>query len=583
MFLFMFFLALVPLVAATLVTIKNTQDAMEEKIISQNMALMSWVDGEFYGNVERIDEALTAFYFDKDLDFYNEKAWGTSWQTDAVNYFKTKLRAYLLSNLRDFITVSYYTYESGRVFHASYEADFVADFITDEEMAMKDVMSKDNSLYYLPLTLEDGSIAMDGPYLSKVYKRFDDQEVIGRLVVKLNWNLFERATELLTVEDGSVVLFLDGTGIVIYEEGYESLAKDTAETYFSLSLENPDSAYNTVGDYYVFHQWLSEDLVLIKRIPTSLASDLYHELLPSQLMIIFVTGLVMVIIVFFLGSRLIDPLRRLADSMQNIDKILEGEERPTLVAKSNDEIKVLEQSYHFMIDKIKDLIDREYKQRIETQSAQLMALQAQINPHFMYNTLQMIGAMSVERGFMGIYNVINAFSKMMRYNMQFTEEMVTMEQELTNMNQYLQIQQMRFDKKLSVIQDVEEGIGNCMLPKLSLQPVVENCFKYGFTKGSQDWHIHISAYTESSIMIVKIRDNGQGMAKLDLLEIQKRLADTKGHIFEDADQLGLKNIDARIKLHNVVDDACGVTIESIQGQYTEVTIRTKEVRRRGVL
>lgn len=568
--------ALLPLIAATVITFKNSKDAMEQKIISQNADLMAWVYDDFTSNIDRMNGVMTAFFFDRDMPFYDAKAYeGSPWKNEAVQFFKTKMRSNLLANLNDINTIHYYSYQSNKHFSANYEKDFIVESI-DSAMIEKEMpYDVDNELYYID-EKSDGAL-VSGPYLKKFYKRFENSEVLGALTIKLNMNLFERASEVLLSEEGSVVGFFDSKGRILFSSD-TSINTDKSKKYLEKIKKEKEKDYYIIEDEYIFYKQVSPEIYLIKTIPRTVATDFYRNILLSQLLIIILTGVIALIVVFVFGARLTKPLVTLAESMENIDLILQDDIKPLSFAKSKDEIWMLEQSYQSMIKRIKALIDKEYWQQIEIQNAHLLALQAQINPHFMYNTLQMIGSMAVENNIMEIYDVVSAFAKMMRYSMQLTEELVLIEQELENMNQYLQIQQKRFDNKLIIEQEYPELIRKNLIPKLSLQPIVENCFKYGFATSRKIWCIKVKMYEQADDLIITIKDNGKGINDEDMKEIQEKLTKHSKNSFFNNEKIGLKNIDSRIKLHFGDEEKYGLKIESKQNEYTKVTMMMKVVR-----
>lgn len=568
--------AIVPLTVATIITNQNSREAMEKEILRQNSSQIEWVNSEFSNNVERIDEALTAFYFDNNIQFYlNKISDGDTLKSMGVTFFQNKLNNYLLANYRDFESVSFYIFEEGKAYHASIEKIFRVEAISKNYLNEESVFNFEDNLFYINNCKFNKSLTkdevVDGPYMTIFKKRFEDQKIIAALVVKLKWRLFDKAIDLLNIEKGNRIFFVYSNGKVIYNNGKDTIKQDYLQDILkNIKVEKKEN-YFKIADDYVFYEQLSSDLFLIKTIPISIASDFYRKTLYSQLIIIFITGFLIISITIFLGRYLTKPILTLTHSMRDIDNLLNSKTLPASKVKSNDEIKVLEESYLVMLQKIKDLIDLEYKQKIEMQSAQLMALQAQINPHFMYNTLQMIGAMAVEKNSPEIYQIISAFSNMMRYNMRMVEELVTIDQELDNVDNYLKIQQMRFDRKLKINYEIEEGVKQYKIPKLSIQPIVENCFKHGFIKSSQEWTINIKVRQADEMVIIKISDNGQGIEPDKLREIRHDLQQSTNTIFNHLENLGLKNIDSRIKLF--YGPEFGLGIDSISGTGTEVIMK----------
>ncbi len=416
----------------------------------------------------------------------------------------------------------------------------------------------------------------NGPYISKYYRRFEDRKVMATIIIKLNWNMFEKAFELLDNEKDNAIYFVNGEGKLISGH-YKSAPKqeELIQLIQSIQETKRDKNYFLWDDNYVFYEQFSESTYIIKTIPKRIISASYIKTLNTQVAIIIVTGLLILFFTISLGITITKPITVLAKSMQNI----EGDFDRALTnwvpqVKSNDEIKILEQSYFFMLKKIKILIDEEYKQKIEMQSAQLMALQAQINPHFMYNTLQMIGAMAIEDESPQIYEVISAFGNMMRYNMRLDQDIVTIEEELDNVKNYLKIQQLRFDNKLVVSYELEEVVRAYKIPKLSIQPLVENAFKHAFVKKIREWHLSIIITEKDGEVLIHVQDNGKGISKEKLLELHDIFKTSIHSMFNCTENLGLKNIDSRLKLYFGLQ--YGLTVESIQGLGTQVQMKIKE-------
>lgn len=578
----MLLIGVVPLTIATVISYQNSKQAIEKEVLGQNSSKIKWVNDEIKDNLERIDEALTAFYYDNDVQFYLSKVGkGDILKNLGSAYFRDKLKSYMLANYRDFKTVSFYVVEDRIVYQHSMEGGSSTGNLSEDFMTQNEVLNAGGSLFVYKKSLNENSKDIeniDGPYLTKYYKRFDDQKVMSILVTKIKWDIFDKAVTHLNIEKGSKVFYLNKNGKIV--EGLKRVTS-SKEDYLPMlrQIEQFEGSGNffLMDDHYVFFEQMTDDLYLVKTIPKSIVSESYIKTLNSQMIIIIVTGLLIIMITIFIGMRITKPITMLAKSMQNIEGHINNDDLAELiVVKSNDEIKILEQSYRMMLRKIKELIDQEYKQKIELQSAHLLALQAQINPHFMYNTLQMIGSMAVAKNSPEIYQIITAFSKMMRYNMRLTEEMVTIEEELQNVINYLKIQEMRFNNQLRISYIVEEQTKVYKIPKLTLQPIVENCFKHGFSNNKRAWEIQIEILEKESAIEICIRDNGEGISKQRINEISKFLALSNNTISKDIENLGLKNIDSRIKLY--FDMHYGLTIEGNEGFGTRVTMRIGKIR-----
>jgi two-component system sensor histidine kinase YesM len=166
------------------------------------------------------------------------------------------------------------------------------------------------------------------------------------------------------------------------------------------------------------------------------------------------------------------PIIRLANSM----KAVEFQNFNVEVSRiRSDEIGTLERRFNSMLQRIKELIQFEYKSKIEKRTAQLKVMQAQINPHFLYNALQSIGGVALSKKVPEIYEHIRAISDLFRYSVKMKDDLVTITAEIEQINNYLHIQKLRFQSNLQIHVEMDYECNDFLIPKFALQPIVENC------------------------------------------------------------------------------------------------------------
>jgi two-component system sensor histidine kinase YesM len=146
---------------------------------------------------------------------------------------------------------------------------------------------------------------------------------------------------------------------------------------------------------------------------------------------------------------------------------------------SRDEIGLLERGYNSMMQRIRELIEHEYQREIEVKNAQLMALQAQINPHFLNNTLLMVGGLALSKGVPEIYRIAKGIGDLLRYSIGSGAEPASLADELTHARNYLLIQEQRFLGRCKIAVDAEDPLPRLLLPRFALQPLIENAFEHG--------------------------------------------------------------------------------------------------------
>lgn len=203
-----------------------------------------------------------------------------------------------------------------------------------------------------------------------------------------------------------------------------------------------------------------------------------------------------------------------------------------------------------LIDDNATKADREYSLAMLKKQAEIKALQNQINPHFLYNTLDCIRGMAIEQGADNIEEMTRALSGMFRYSISRKGKTKTlMEEELANVNNYLRIQQYRFRNKINITETIDPAAKKCCVPKLLIQPIVENAVFYGLEPKTGERNLNIEAYCTGKKLIVKVEDNGVGMSFDKLRTINDAMC--SGVSMGDngrGTQLGIVNVNERLRL-----------------------------------
>lgn len=203
-----------------------------------------------------------------------------------------------------------------------------------------------------------------------------------------------------------------------------------------------------------------------------------------------------------------------------------------------------------LIDDNATKADREYSLAMLKKQAEVKALQNQINPHFLYNTLDCIRGMAIEQGADNIEEMTRALSGMFRYSISRKgKTKALMEEELANVNNYLRIQQYRFRNKINITETIDPAAKKCCVPKLLIQPIVENAVFYGLEPKTGERNLNIEAYCTGKKLIVKVEDNGVGMSFDKLRTINDAMC--SGVSMGDngrGTQLGIVNVNERLRL-----------------------------------
>lgn len=283
-------------------------------------------------------------------------------------------------------------------------------------------------------------------------------------------------------------------------------------------------------------------------------------------------GVTVLIITIILSHYLTSPITALSRFMGNHKnhKLITTEK----YLNRNDEIGILYNEYNNMIEEINLRIKNEYQNKLITLDSQMKSLEAQINSHFLFNTLESINSIAEIEEVPRISTMSLALGNMFRYSIKTDSELVSLRDEIHHINDYLSIQKIRYPDRFDVNYHIPDDLKNKKVLKLILQPLVENALNHGFNRCSVTGTIDIYGYTKENNIIIEVIDNGLGMDSDNLKNIQTLLA--KPIEFtemgrRDKQSIGIKNIHSRIQLYYGI--GYGLTIESEENKGTTIRIQ----------
>ena len=247
-----------------------------------------------------------------------------------------------------------------------------------------------------------------------------------------------------------------------------------------------------------------------------------------------------------------------------------------------DEIGTLYNEYNAMVESLNAAVKQDYHNKLVNLDAQMKSLEARINSHFLFNTLESINSMAELEDNEQIATMSQALGNMFRYTLKTKSELVSVQDELNHVNDYVTIQRIRFDERFRLEVDMEDSFKQEQVLKLILQPLVENALYHGLKYCSCGDLISIIGRKEGDYLIIHVRDNGMGMDKETLKLLQERLMEEAS--FTELGQrnkqsIGLKNIHSRIELY--YGRGYGLSITSEEGNFTDVQIKLPILKREG--
>lgn len=412
--------------------------------------------------------------------------------------------------------------------------------------------------------------------VKKIYNYKSGKE-IGCLIIHMNSDILGNVLQSVNSNEYQQCLIIDNNKKIIYHPDSDYIGTQYREARVSelLTVQNGYMESLSEKGYLVFSTSPVTGWSVVCVVDNEYIMDSINRL---RLFLILTALFCVILSVYFASyiSRTIsDPVARLQRKMHQVG---EGDFDIRAATGASDEIGQLTMSFDKMVERTKQLIENVYQSEIYQKEAELNALQAQINPHFLYNTLQTIDMMAEEEEADEISDACQALSKIFRYSINRGQEFVHVQDELVHIENYMLIQKLRFGNKLDVRYDIQEDCRELYIVKLLIQPMVENAVVHGMENVLDRCLVTIRVYRDRDCLYAEVEDNGTGIGTEQLDHLNEKLAQSgEQKMVHEVDyvkshrSIGLENTNARIKLY--FGQEYGITITSEEGTGTKVRIR----------
>jgi len=396
--------------------------------------------------------------------------------------------------------------------------------------------------WYTKVSQADGAWAIIPPHNPDYYMENNPQQyfsvarlirepntnrLLGLIKIDMKMDVFKQILSNVKFEEKCSLSVMDSNNELFYNE--RSCTQDPTMEQILLETKLPNESFAkdvtvqgkrflTVVDYSDF-----TGLKVISFIPVSslLKDTITLRNFTVLLAIVFLVAAGLLAIYF--SYHISRPLDRLKKKMMLVQR---GDFQQTVPVESQDEIGQLSRGFNRMTEEIDRLVKEVYEIGLKEKEAELAALQSQINPHFIYNTLESINMIAIGKQNYEVSDMVTALGKMLRYTVDKYDRMVLLKEELDSVASYVKIQKMRYGERLRVVFDLEEGIERYSMPKLLLQPLVENAIYHGIGDQEQGGTIWITALRFDHYLLVTVKDDGVGMTDEQLEHLRSSLAST---------------------------------------------------------
>ena len=286
--------------------------------------------------------------------------------------------------------------------------------------------------------------------------------------------------------------------------------------------------------------------------------------------IVYTVGIILFImfLLFYITNPILRQINELADGMNQVEGGNLAVQVKQTIHLPREGVEIVE-GFNSMVKKLGTMVEQVKQSTVEQKNAELSAMEAQIDPHFLYNTLDNINWKALEREEYEISNMVGALADILRYSIRNPGETVSIGQELYWLSQYVMLQKEKLEQPLEVVTDVPEEIKVCRIHKLLLQPFLENAIKHGFYKKTGTCRLTIRMRMAEDQIYIMVRDNGNGMPKEVLDRLNDNTRDGGNHV-------GVANVKKRLELY--YGEQAAMYFESMEGKGTTVHLFVKVIR-----
>lgn len=561
--------SVVPVLLVTVVALSITYTTMRDQLIYNSRMSVEWLQSRLELEIENYTRTFYKYEIEKTFreDVYNWYDRG-----DQLDY-SARLR--MIGSLTQTVSideninsVELYNLNSGEALIAKRSGTAFTQ--TEERLSDWDARGGD---------LQTNIVFMRDEKEIQLYHqmyRGNAAAPVAIMVIRLRPYFVQNILDDIKTVNAETILLYNDQGDIIESD----LGADTACNLELARGVTEELSGRLSGDmhrdgYFWFYRSVSgSKIIVLQSIPDSTIRGALSTTLLSGIAVAVLAVAVSLAFSAAFARIVSKPVVELSEKMRSIsldhDNVIETPGR-------GDEIGFLQDSFNEMVTHNRELIDSEYKSKIAKRNAQLYALQSQINPHFMYNTLQVIGGMALKSNAPDIYSVTTALGDILRYSLSFSREMVQLREEIRYLESYISIQNHRFGNKIELKIESQPKLLSAMIPKLILQPLLENSFSHGLPEKVGPWDIVLRVHLDDAGELhIRLSDNGVGISPQVLAELRARLVEDEENGLVSGKHIGLSNVNMRLRMR-YGGAPYGITIDSSANSGTTVEARLKYV------
>lgn len=370
-------------------------------------------------------------------------------------------------------------------------------------------------------------------------------EELGVLLMEINMNKIKNVFDKLDLGNSGHVFMLDGDKNIVFHKNKELISTKMKGKFLETIINSPKGSLvdylNDEKTLFIYQTSSVTGWKIVAGISMSRIEQHAGKIKLITIIMLLFGMLFIILISYIISSRITKTISRL---MVQMDEVSKGNYHGEVAVESNDEVGMLSKRYNDMVKELNILIKENYLVKLKQKDAELNALQSKINPHFLYNTLQSIHSMAVLDRTQDIQKTIENLGELFDYVLYEHGNAVLIKDELRYLRSYLEIYKNRYNRRFDYSIDIDQRIENYIIPKLLLQPLVENALIHGLKDKPEGGYIKVCGEIEGDLVFFCISDNGRGMSDKELESTFKKIYAQNPW----GKSIGLRNVYERIHL-----------------------------------
>ena len=570
----------IPLILVAFFSFKNSEDIISKKSLAYSNDIISLIElrlQDTLRNMNKVTQELatdsriySALLSDDNESKLNNYEMTSQLKNVFLNIVLTRPEVEsicIVTNKRKF-----YTYDSN-----STDTNIKSTVMQNYTKIINTEKSSNNKLAWF---LDSKNSVVQGAYVVKLIYDKDDFTEIGMMVVQINKSFLETVLQGLETEvmqntavlseDDEIIISKDATNA----NGYEKVISSIAESKNTLAekkikfYEDPNKKLFIAYTALTEPNWRIVTYIPLKQLYSDVNSLRDRILILCICMMLFLGVTSILVSIDFLK-----PIKKLVKAMERMS--IDNIKNSYIEVDRTDELGFLHKTFNNMAKEIDHLVNWIYREQLTRKEAEIKALQSQINPHFLFNTLESINWMARLNNVPEISETVSDLSSLLEASIGRDDKLITMEEEFIYIDKYINLLKRRFDDRITLIKEIDPTVLYLTIPRLLIQPLIENAVQHGIENNRSNGIITLTAKMYEDNITIEVIDNGSGISNEDLIRLNKGLEMDNATYFKTfgskkSKSIGIENVNRRIKLF--YGENYGVKIESKQHIYTKVSV-----------